>query len=109
MQGGLVEINWTLLLLIAVIALGMLGLVIALQTTGGRKRLADAALRLAEGLLSYAIRWLESLPPDVPDVPGVTMLATESHDLARARAAQACLGSTAVHQVTQEEWQNQKR
>lgn len=103
------EINWTLLLLIAIVALGLLGLVIALQTAGGRKRLADAALRLAESLLAYAIRWLESLPPDVPDVPDVTMLATESHDLARARAAHACLGSTAVHQVTQEEWQSQKR
>lgn len=103
------EINWTLLLLIAVIALGLLGLVIALQTPGGRKRLADASLRLAESLLAYAIRWLESLPPDVPNVPGVTMLDTESHDLARARAAHACLGSTAVHQVTQEEWQSQRR
>lgn len=103
------EINWTLLLLIAVVALGLLGLVIALQTAGGRKRLADAALRLAESLLAYAIRWLEAQSPDVPDVPDVTMLATESHDLARARAAQACLGSTAVHQVTQEEWQSQRR
>lgn len=100
------EINWTLLLLIAVIALGLLGLVIALQTTGGRKRLADAALRLAESLLAYAIRWLESLPPAEINVPGVTMLHTENQDLARARAAYACLGSIAVREITQEEWQN---
>ena len=101
------DINLLVIVVIGVVF--ALGLVIALQTTGGRKRLADAALRLAESLLAYAIRWLESLPPDVPDVPNVTMLATESHDLARARAAHACLGSTAVHQVTQEEWQSQRR
>lgn len=53
------EIDWTLLLLLVIAALGVLGLVIALQTTGGRKRLADAAMSLAEALLSYAIKWLE--------------------------------------------------
>lgn len=93
------EINWTLLLLIAVVALGLLGLVLALQTAGGRRRLADAALRMAEALLAYAIRWLESVGPAVPDVPGVTMLAAESQDLARARAAQACLRSIAVREI----------
>lgn len=93
------EINWTLLLLIAVVALGLLGLIIALQSTSGRKRLADAALRLAEALLAYAIRWLESIGPDVPNVPGVTMVEVESHDLARARAAQACLQAISVHEI----------
>lgn len=93
------EINWTLLLLIAIVALGLLGLVIALQTATGRKRLADAALRLAEALLSYAIRWLESLGTNGADVPGITITETESHDLARARAAQACLRSIAVREI----------
>lgn len=93
------KIDWTLLLLIAIVALGLLGLVIALQTTGGRRRLADAALRLAESLLAYAIRWLESLPVDAPNVPGVTMIEVESHNLARARAAQACLQSIAVQEI----------
>lgn len=93
------NIDWTLLLLLVIAALGVLGLVIALQTAGGRKRLADAALRLAEALLSYAIRWLESLGTSAPDVPGVTMIEAESHDLARARAAQACLRSVAVREI----------
>jgi hypothetical protein len=101
-----VGIDWTLLLLIAIVALGLLGLIIALQTTGGRRRLADAALRLAESLLTYAIRWLESIGPDVPDVPGVTMIEVESHDLARAKAAHACLGSIAVREVSEAEWQS---
>jgi hypothetical protein len=101
-----VEIDWTLLLLIAVVALGLLGLVIALKTTGGRRRLADAALKLAESLLAYAIRWLESIGPDVPDVPGVTMVQVDDHDLARARAAYVCLGSIAVSEVSEAEWQS---
>lgn len=53
------EIDWTLLILLVVAALGVLGLVLALQTAGGRRRLADAAMALAEALLSYAIRWLQ--------------------------------------------------
>lgn len=93
------QIDWTLLLLLVVAALGVLGLVLALQTTGGRRRLADAAMRLAETLLAYAIRWLESIGPDVPNVPGVTMVEVESHDLARARAAQACLQAISVHEI----------
>jgi len=93
------QVDWTLLLLLVIAALGVLGLVIALQTTGGRRRLADAAMRLAETLLAYAIRWLESIGPDVPNVPGVTMVEVESHDLARARAAQACLQAISVHEI----------
>lgn len=88
------QIDWTLLLLLVVAALGVLGLILALQTAGGRKRLADAAMALAESLLAYAIRWLESI---TPDQPGVAMV--ESHDLARARAAQICLRSVAVREV----------
>lgn len=91
------NIDWTLLLLLVIAALGVLGLVIALQTKSGRGRLADAALRLAESLLAYAIRWLESLGTEAPDVPGVT--ADVPHDLARARAAQACLRSVSVREI----------
>lgn len=53
------QIDWTLLLLLVVAALGVLGLVLALQTAGGRRRLADAAMALAEALLHYAVEWLE--------------------------------------------------
>lgn len=88
------QIDWTLLILLVVAALGVLGLVLALQTAGGRRRLADVAMRLAEALLAYAIRWLESI---APDQPGVAM--AEPHDLARARAAQICLRSTAVREI----------
>lgn len=93
------QIDMGLLLLVVVAIIAVIGLIIALQTTGGRRRLADAALRLAESLLAYAIRWLEALPVDVPNVPGVTMVHVESHDLARARAAQACLSSIAVQEI----------
>ena len=93
------QIDTGLLLLVVVAVIAVIGLIIALQSTGGRKRLADAALRLAEALLSYAIRWLESLGTSAPDVPGVTMIEAESHDLARARAAQACLRSVAVREI----------
>lgn len=67
------QIDWTLLLLLVVAALGVLGLVIALQTTGGRKRLADAAMALAEALLRYAISWLEH------DLPAQGLQATPDH------------------------------
>jgi hypothetical protein len=93
------QIDMGLLLLVVVAIIAVIGLIIALQTTGGRRRLADAALRLAESLLAYAIRWLESIGPDVPDVPGVTLIEVESHDLARARAAQACLQAISVHEI----------
>lgn len=77
------EINWTLLLLIAIVGLGLLGLAIALQTAGGRKRLADAALRVAEALIAYAIRWLEGRGADA----GQGAQATPDH----ARIALAAL------------------
>ena len=92
-------IDWTLLLLVVVAIIAVIGLILALQSTSGRKRLADGALRLAEALLAYAIRWLESVGPDVPNVPGVTMIEVESQDLARARAAQACLRSVALREI----------
>lgn len=79
--------NWTLVLGIFIGGLGVVGLAVALQTPAGRERLASAALALAETLLAYAIRWLESL-----DVPGpVTMLDVETYDLARAKSAYSCL------------------
>lgn len=53
------EIDWSLLLLIVIAALFVLGLVLALQTASGRKRLGEAALALAEKLIQYAIGWLE--------------------------------------------------
>jgi hypothetical protein len=81
----MVEIDWTLLLLLVVAALGVLGLVIALQTAGGRKRLADAALRLAESLIARAIAWLEQDIPGGPDVPAVA--AAEPTQTRRARIA----------------------
>lgn len=79
------EINWTLLLLIAVVALGLLGLIIALQSTSGRKRLADAALKLAESLIAYAIRWLERNQAGGLDVPAAA--AATDQRIADARAA----------------------
>lgn len=79
------EINWTLLLLIAVVALGLLGLIIALQSTSGRKRLADAALRLAESLIAYAIGWLERNQGGI-NIPSATVAATDQR-IADARAA----------------------
>lgn len=79
------EINWTLLLLIAVVALGLLGLIIALQSTSGRKRLADAALKLAESLIAYAIRWLERNQAGGVDVPAA--MADSDQRIADARAA----------------------
>lgn len=93
------QIDMGLLLLVVVAIIAVIGLILALQTVGGRRRLADAALRLAESLLAYAISWLESIGPDVPDVPGVTLIEVESHDLARARAAQACLRAVTVQEI----------
>lgn len=91
------DINLLVIVVIGVVF--VLGLILALQTAAGRKGLSGVALRLAEALLAYAIRWLESLGTSAPDVPGVTMIESESHDLARARAAQACLRSVAVREI----------
>jgi hypothetical protein len=75
-----------LLLLIAVIAVAVIGLILALQTNGGRKRLADAALRLAESLIARAIVWLEANIPGGPDVPA-SMVTEEPTQTRRARIA----------------------
>lgn len=77
-------IDWTLLLLVVVAIIAVIGLIIALQTTGGRKRLADAALRLAESLIAYAIGWLERNQGGM-DVPAVA--AAGDQRVADARAA----------------------
>ena len=57
------QIDTGLLLWVVVAVIAVIGLIIALQSTGGRKRLADAALRLAESLIAYAIGWLERNQP----------------------------------------------
>lgn len=74
------QIDWSLLLLIVIGALFVLGLVLALQTAAGRKRLGEAALALAERLLAYAVRWLERSLPD----QGIAGVAPVSHDIDRA-------------------------
>lgn len=76
-------IDWTLLLLVVIGILFVLGLVLALQTAAGRKRLGEAALALAERLLAYAVRWLERSLPD----QGIAGVAPISHDIDRAAAA----------------------
>jgi len=81
------NIDWTLLLLLVIAALGVLGLVIALQTNGGKKRLAEGGLKLAEALIALAVKWLEQVLPDV----NVPTAAATTNDLDRARAAQAVL------------------
>lgn len=77
------QIDWTLLLLVAVIVVAVIGLIIALQTAGGRKRLADAGLRLAEALIAMAVKWLEQNLPGGPDVPTIAF----DSDIERARQA----------------------
>lgn len=53
------SIDWSLLLLIVIGAVFVIGLILLLQSTRGRAGLAEAALRLAEALIAYAVRWLE--------------------------------------------------
>ena len=78
-------IDWTLLLLVVIGVLFVLGLVIALQTAGGRRRLGEAALALAERLIAYAIGWLERNQGGGVDVPAVA--AEGDQRIADARAA----------------------
>lgn len=47
-------------LILAVVALFVLGLVLGLRTEGGRDRLAAAAVQLAVAALALAERWLNS-------------------------------------------------
>lgn len=53
------NIDWSLLLLVVVGIVFVIGLIILLQSARGRTGLSNAALRLAEALIAYAIRWLE--------------------------------------------------
>ena len=95
-------IDWTLLLLVVIGVLFVLGLVIALQTAGGRRRLGEAALALAERLIAYAIGWLERNQPaggvdpvifaGGVDVPAVA--AEGDQRIADARAALMILRGT---------------
>jgi hypothetical protein len=80
------QIDMGLLLLVAIIALAVIGLILALQTSGGRKRLADAALRLAESLIARAIVWLERNIPG-----GDAPTAINADDTYRARQALTAL------------------
>lgn len=79
------SIDWTLLLLLTVAVLFIGGLVLALQTTTGRKRMGEAALALAERLIAYAIGWLERNQPGGVDVPAAA--AAGDQRIADARAA----------------------
>jgi hypothetical protein len=81
------QIDMGLLLLIAVIAVAVIGLILALQTNGGRKRLADAALRLAESLIARAIVWLEANIPGGPDVPAAMATGGQIDQARQALAA----------------------
>lgn len=81
------QVDWTLLLLLTISALFVFGLVLALQTAAGRKRLGEAALALAERLLAYAIGWLErNQPAGGVDVPTAAMVDRDQR-IADARAA----------------------
>lgn len=79
------EIDWTLLILLVVGILFVLGLVLALGTSAGKKRLGEGALALAESLLRYAIAWLEDA---LPKVDGAVM---QTSKVDRARRALSVL------------------
>lgn len=81
--GSVAEIDTGLLLLVVIGAIALIGLILALQTNVGRKRLAAGGLRLAEALIALAVRWLEQVLPDEA-VEGVAIL---SGDVDRARTA----------------------
>ena len=78
-------IDWTLLLLVVIGSLAVIGLILALQTNAGRKRLGDAALSLAERLLAYAIGWLDQRSAGTG--VNVPTAAPDDQRLADARAA----------------------
>lgn len=81
------NIDMGLLLLVVVAVVAVIGIILALQTNGGKRRLAEGGLKLAEALIALAVKWLERVLPGV-DVP--TAAATTTN-LDRARAAQAAL------------------
>lgn len=83
-----------LLLLVVIAAVAVIGLILALQTGGGRRRLADAGLRLAEALIALAVRWLEqNLPPG--SVAQAAVSSTPPAETQTLLCAQAALGSLA--------------
>ena len=71
------QIDVGLLLLVVVGIVAGAGLILALQTAGGRKRLADAGLRLAEALIALAVRWLERNVSGSTSSPGDTAAVGE--------------------------------
>lgn len=77
------DMDWSLLLLVVIGVVFVIGLIILLQSARGRTGLANAALRLAEALIAYAIRWLEGRGTDEQG----TQAATPDH----ARIALAAL------------------
>lgn len=79
----------SLLLLVVIGAVFVIGIILLLQTAKGRQGLAGAALRLAEALIAYAVRWLErNLPGDVVvDVPTVAGDTKRVDTLAKAKLA----------------------
>lgn len=86
------QIDMGLLILVVVAIIAVIGTILALQTNGGRKRFADAALRLAESLIAYAIKWMEGRGTGTVDVPaGVPAGVAMNDRVVRAKTALAIL------------------
>ncbi len=86
-------IDVSLLLLVVIAAVAGIGLILALQTAGGRRRLADGGLRLAEALIALAVRWLErNVPAAGGSTAAIEAPPAEAYTLACALGA---LGSLA--------------
>lgn len=75
------DINLLVIVVIGVVF--VIGVILALQTAAGRKGLSSVALRLAEALIDYAVRWLSHALPE-QSIAGVGPV---SNDLDRATAA----------------------
>lgn len=85
------QIDMGLLLLVVIAVVAVIGLILALQTAGGRRRLADGGLRLAEALIALAVRWLERDAPPASVTGAIAQAEEWQGNLDRARAAQAAL------------------
>lgn len=86
--------NEVWLLVVVIAAIAVIGLILALQTGGGRRRLADAGLRLAEALIALAVRWLErNVPPG--SVAQAAMSSTPPAEAQTLLCALDALGSLA--------------
>lgn len=70
---------------IGALALFVVGLALALRTTGGRDALAAAAVRLAVAFLGLAERWLGDQLEPHPLADGVTLHQQSEVTLARVR------------------------